>query len=312
MLHKTHAPSHPLSTVNCQLPTINCYHAPMESQSRNSALRTLPRDLIQSRELLIDLVRKDLRVRYRYAAAGFLWAALEPLAYMAVLTFVFQWVLAPRTGPAMFGEGIPYATGLLCGLVFWQFSAHALTAATNSLIDNQNLVKKVNFTREIVPLAAFGYPCVALLIGFVMLLAAHIALGGHLGPGLLWLPVLLGLQFAITLGLALIAAAGNVRFRDVGYLVSVALVLGFYASPVFYDLDWVLNAARSGHLPLWMLPLYLANPMTELLEAYRQIILEGRSPDFWLLAWPTCVAAVILPVCAVVFRRNAPSFSDFL
>jgi len=284
----------------------------MESHTRNSALRTLPRDLIQSRELLMDLVRKDLRVRYRYAAAGFLWAALEPLAYMAVLTFVFQWVLAPRTGPAMFGEGIPYAAGLLCGLVFWQFSAHTLTAATNSLIDNQNLVKKVNFTREVVPLAAFGYPCVALAIGFVILIVVHLALGGHLGPGLLWLPVILGLQFAITLGAALIAAAGNVRFRDVGYLVSVALVLGFYASPVFYDLDWVLAAAGAGHLPARLLTLYLCNPMTELLEAYRQTILEGRSPDLWLLAWPSIFAAVTLPTGAIVFRRNAPSFSDFV
>lgn len=284
----------------------------MESTSRNSALRTLPRDLIQSRELLMDLVRKDLRVRYRYAAAGFLWAALEPLAYMAVLTFVFQWVLAPRTGPAMFGEGISYATGLLCGLIFWQFSAHSLTAATNSLIDNQNLVKKVNFTREIVPLAAFGYPCVALVIGFVILLAVQIALGGHLGGGLVWLPVIFGLQCAFTLGLALIAATGNVRFRDVGYLVSVALVLGFYASPVFYDLDWVLAASRTGHLPEWILKLYLCNPMTELLEAYRQVILEGRSPDLWLLAWPSCMAALALPLGAIVFRRNARSFSDFL
>jgi len=284
----------------------------MEMSPRNSTLNALPRELIQSRELLMDLVRKDLRVRYRYAVAGFLWAALEPLAYMAVLTFVFQWVMAPRTGAAMFGEGVPYATGLLCGLVFWQFSAHALTAATNSLIDNQNLVKKVNFTREIVPLAAFGYPCVALLIGFVMLIAAHLALGGRLGAGLLWLPVIFGLQFAITLGLALIAAAGNVRFRDVGYLVSVVLVLGFYASPVFYDLDWVLAAAGAGDIHGRLLTLYLCNPMTELLEAYRQIILEGRSPDLWLLAWPSIFAAVILPTGVIVFRQNAARFSDYL
>lgn len=284
----------------------------MEMHAQNSALRTLPRDLIQSRELLLDLIRKDLRVRYRYAVAGFLWAALEPLAYMAVITFVFQWVLAPRTGAAMFGAAVPYATGLLCGLVFWQFSAHALTAATNSLIENQNLVKKVNFTREIVPLAAFGYPFVALIIGFFILIATHLALGGGLGAGLLWLPVIFGLQFAITLGLALIAAASNVRFRDAGYLVSVALVLGFYASPVFYDLDWVLAAADTGSIPGPVVTLYLSNPMTELLETYRQIILEGRNPDLWLLVWPSLFAAVALPTGAIVFRRSAPSFSDFL
>jgi ABC-2 type transport system permease protein len=284
----------------------------MESAPRNSTLRTLPRDLLQSRELLMDLVRKDLRARYRYAAVGFLWAALEPLAYMAVLTFVFQWILAPRTGPAMFGEHVPYALGLLCGLIFWQFSTHALTAATHSLIENQNLVKKVNFTREIVPLAVFGYPCVALAIGFTILLAAHAALGGRLSLGIFWLPVVFGLQFAITLGLALIAAASNVRFRDVGYLVNVALVLGFYASPVFYDLDWVLDAAGAGDIHKGLLTLYLCNPMTELLEAYRQIILEGRNPDGWLLIWPFAFAAVTLPAGAVVFRLYAARFSDYL
>jgi ABC-type polysaccharide/polyol phosphate export permease len=129
---------------------------------------------------------------------------------------------------------------------------------------------------------------------------------------LLWLPVAFGLQFAITLGLALIAAAGNVRFRDVGYLVNVGLLLGFYASPVFYDLDWVLAAAAAGDIPWHLLTLYLCNPMTELLEAYRQIILEKRSPELWLLAWPSILAAVTLPTGAIVFRQNAARFSDYL
>ena len=170
--------------------------------SRNDTLRTLPADLLRSRELLVDLVRKDLRVRYRYAAAGFVWAVLEPLAYMAMLTVVFQWILAPRTGPAMFGEGTPYAVGLLCGLVFWQFTSNALAAATNALIDNQHLVKKVNFTLEVVPLATLGYPAVALSIGLFILALVHLIFGGRLGAGLLWLPVLLGIQFAGTAGLA--------------------------------------------------------------------------------------------------------------
>lgn len=277
----------------------------------NTGLRNLPRDLIRSRELLCDLVYKDLRVRYRYAAAGFLWAVLEPLAYMAVLTVIFQWILAPRAGAAMFGE-TPYAVGLLCGLVFWQFSANALAAATNSLIDNQHLVKKVNFTREVVPLACFGYPLVALSIGFVLLLAVHLSLGGAIGPGILWVPVIFAIHVTATAGLALLAACGNVRFRDIGYMVGVALVLGFYASPVFYDLDWVLAAAESGRVPDALVTLYLANPMTELLEAYRQALLEGHRPDAWLLYWPAVFAAGALALGTYTFRRTAPTLSDYL
>lgn len=288
----------------------------METRSlipaRNATLRTLVRDLIQSRELLLDLVRKDLKVRYRYAAVGFLWAVLEPLAYMVVLTVIFQWILAPRTGPAMFGEGIPYAVGLLCGLIFWQFSANALAAASNSLIDNQNLVKKVNFTREVIPLAVFGYPLVALGVGLVLLLVVHVSLGGTVGIGLFWLPVIFALHGTIAVGLALLAACGNVRFRDVGYMVNVALILGFYASPVFYDLDWVLAAAEKGSMPGYFVTLYLANPMATLLEAYRQCLLEGHPPDAWLLIWPAICAALALSLGTVVFRRSAATLSDYL
>jgi lipopolysaccharide transport system permease protein len=283
---------------------------PSPVPSPNAALRALPADLLRSRELLLDLVRKDLRVRYRYAAAGFLWAVAEPLAYMAVLTIIFQWILAPKTGSTMFGADIPYAAGLLCGLVFWQFTSSALSAATASLIDNQHLVKKVNFTREVVPLAALGYPVVTLAIGLVLLLLVHLTLGGRLGPGLVWVPVLLCLQFVVTSGLALLLSCGNARFRDVGHMVSVALVLGFYASPVFYDLDWVL--AATDRIPQPLVAAYLANPMAELLEAYRQAILEGRRPDAWLFYWPATFAVLSALAGATAFRRAAPTLSDYL
>jgi ABC-2 type transport system permease protein len=281
-------------------------------QDNHGALLQLPGDLIASRELLIDLVRKDLRVRYRYAALGLLWAVFEPLAYMVVLTFIFEWVLAPRGGAAMFGPDTPFAVGLLSGLIFWQFSTQSISAATSSLLDNQNLVKKVAFTREVIPLAVMGYPAFSLGIGFVVLLVVHLALGGVIGLSLLWFLPVLFLQLAITVGVGLFAAALNVRFRDIGYMVNVALLLGFYASPVFYDLDWVLAAAESGALPRTLTMAYLANPMTELLEAYRQALLEHRQPDLWLFGWPTCCAVLALTVGATAFRRGAPTLSDYL
>ncbi len=276
------------------------------------ALLQVPRDLIASRELLLDLIRKDLRVRYRYAALGFLWALLEPLAYMVVLTFIFERVLAPTGEVAMFGTGIPFASGLLCGLVFWQFSTQSVGAATASLLENQHLVRKVAFTREVIPLAAMGYPLFSLLIGLVVLLAVHLLLGGQVGVSALWMVPLFIVQLSITVGTGLLTAALNVRFRDVGYMVTVGLLLGFYASPVFYDLDWVLTAAARGEVPDTVVRLYLMNPMAELLEAYRQALLEGRRPDRWLFIWPTCVALVALLGGTWVFRRSAATLSDYL
>ena len=282
------------------------------AQPSYGTLLHLPRDLIAARELLLDLVRKDLRVRYRYAALGFLWAVLEPLAYMIVLTFIFERVLAPKGGSAMFGPDIPFASGLLCGLVFWQFTTQSLSAATTSLLDNQNLVKKVSFTREVIPLAAMGYPLFSFLIGFAVLLLVHRILGGFLTPNALWLLPLFLIQATIIIGVGLFTAALNVRFRDVGYMVNVALLLGFYASPVFYDLDWVLAAAQSGNIPGIVLNAYLANPMVELLEACRQALLEGQQPDSWLFVWPACVAVIALFGGVIVFRRSATTLSDYL
>lgn len=269
-------------------------------------------DLIRGRQLLFDLVWKDVRVRYRYAAMGFLWAVLEPLALMLVLTFVFSFVFrigVSRTGVEAAAGAPPYAVILLCGLIFWQFMANALGSAAQSLTDNRNLVNKVFFPREIVPLAAIGYPLVNLCIGFVLLLIVHLILGGALSVALLWFPVVFAIQLVLTVGLALLFSCGNVCYRDIGYMVSVGIVFGFYASPVFYELDLVTENEK---IQGWIAFLYQCNPMAGLLTAYRQILFEHRFPDIGLLVWPAILAVSSLLVGAVVFRRKAPTLSDHL
>lgn len=278
-------------------------------------LRRLPRDLLRARELLRDLVSKDLRVRYRYAIMGFLWSVIEPLALMAVLTFIFTFVLSGKVPVTGVAEP-PYAVSLLCGLIFWQFTANALSGATSSLLDNQNLVKKVYFAREVIPIAATGYPLVNLAIGFVILMVLHLSMGGGLGPAMLCFLVVFAIHFALVIGLALLFSCGNVLYRDVGYIVGVAIVFGFYASPIFYRLEFVTQAQD---IPAWAAPwypaftkLYLLNPMTEMLTAYRQILFEQRMPDLWLLAWPAVCAVAALAAGTLVFRRCGPTLSDHL
>ena len=270
-------------------------------------VRRVPRDIIRSRELLADLVWKDLRVRYRYALMGFLWAVLEPLALTLVLTFVFTYVFGGKVDVFRADE-VPPAVVILSGLVFWQFFAAALTSATQSLVSSQNLVQKVRFTREVVPLAAVGYPLVNCGIGFLLLLAIQVGYF-RVMPGwhALWVAPLFLVQLALTAGLALLLSAANVRFRDVSYIVGVVTVFGFYASPVFYRLSWVLES----DFPSWARGVYLANPMAELLAAYRQALLENQPPDPWLWGWPVIAAALALMAGLVVFRRSAPTFSDF-
>lgn len=273
--------------------------------------RFLPffRDLVRARELIVDLVRKDMRARYRYAMMGFLWAVLEPVALMVVLTFVFSYVLGGSPmGPGAQG-GAPFAVSLLCGLIFWQFTANSVLSSVRCLIDNQNLVKKVYFAREAVPVAALGYPMVNLAIGFVLLVALHLVLGGGLTLAVLWVPLIFGIQLLLTAGAALLLSCANVIYRDIGYMASVAVLFGFYATPVFYPLELVLESDK---LPALAKGLYLLNPMAELLTAYRQALFEGHMPALWLLIWPAVSGAALFLGGAWLFRRLAPTLSDYL
>ena len=265
-------------------------------------------DLVRARQLLWDLVWKDLRVRYRYAMMGFLWALIEPLAFTLILTFVFTFVFGDRVSLGRADSGPPFAVMLLCGLIFWQYFNVALATATTSVVMNKNLVKKVRFAREVIPIAACGMPLVQLAIGFVLLLGAHLIFGGRIGMSILYMPVLFGVQLVLTVGLSLFLACGHVHFRDVGNLVNVLLMFGFYASPVFYPVDLVHRAG----LPAWVSYAYMLNPMAGLLTAYRQVLFEQRFPDLYLLAWPVCCALAAMLIGIVVFRRYAATMSDYL
>ena len=267
------------------------------------------RELVQARELVLDLAWKELRIRYRYALMGFLWAVLEPVAMMLILTFVFTIVFADRAAGLRGGDTRPFAVVLLCGLIPWQFLASGLIKGIQSLIDHQNLIKKIYFPREIVPLAALTTCLVNLVIGFVVLLVLHVSLGGRLGLGMVWFPVVFAIQFTMVAGLVLLFSCLNVHFRDVGYIVGVGIVFGFYATPIFYTLDLILRL-QSSHP--WIVRLYLLNPMAELVTAYRQILFENRFPDPALLVWPCAVAVACALAGLIVFRRQGPLLSDYL
>jgi len=137
----------------------------------------------------------------------------------------------------------------------------------------------------------------------------HVAFGGTIGLGIIWFPVAFAIQLVLVAGLVLLLSCLNVAFRDIGYMVSVGIVFGFYATPIFYPLSLVMQQAERHP---WVVNLYLLNPMAELIPAYRQILFENRFPDLALLAWPCVAAAVCLAVGVAVFRRRSPLLSDYL
>jgi len=281
------------------------------SSARQWGLNRIVPDLIRSRGLLWDLVWKDLRARYRNTIMGFVWAVLQPLLLMLILTVVFGVIFSGKVRLAESEH--PFHVTLLCGLIFWQFFATSLARCTNSLLDNHDLVKKVYFPREVVPIAAMGNAMVNLAIGFVVLLVIHFLAGGGIGFGILALPFVFIIQFTLTLGLSLLCSSLNVYYRDVAYLVDVLLTLGFYATPLFYTLDDVHSGADGlGEYGQYLIAAYMLNPMAGLVTAYRQAFLDGQMPDPALLVWPLVCAVFFLIAGAVVFRRNAPVLADYL
>lgn len=211
------------------------------------------RELLAHREVLVNLIRKELKVRYAASVLGAAWSLLNPVMFLAVFSLV-AYVL---------GNLIPdFPVFLLSGLLAWNFLANSLQAGSRSVIDNSNLVKKMAFPREILPLSAIGVALFDFVLQSVVLILV-IAISGH-GFQLpdLWLyPLAIVVLVVFTAALAFWVAALNVRYRDVGHLLSLALLVWFWATPIVYQ-GWLvqekLQAVRFLGLDVWTL--YLLNP----------------------------------------------------
>ena len=283
------------------------------TNTQQGQIRRVIPDLIRSRQLLLDLIWKDIRVRYRYAAMGFLWAIIEPLIMMIVLTFVFSFMFQIRF------EGLAGELGakgsavfILAGLIAWQFFSVGVSTATDSLIDNRTLITKVNFPREVIPIASIGVALVNLIIGGALLLLLYVLLLGNLPPAttLLIVPLLL-MQGLLVVGFGLLLSCWNAQFRDVSYMVNALLLFGFYATPVIYSASFVHDRLAERSLE-HLYPLLFINPMAGYISAYRELLFNGQLPSIQLIGWPFLCTILVLAAGIKVFRSQSPTISDKL
>ena len=277
--------------------------APVYTNTTARQLRRIPNDLLRSRHLLLDLISKEIRVRYRYAVMGFLWTILEPLFLMLVLTFILRYVFNFR-----FGEDASIASDamqVLCALLAWQFFANGLATSTASIVDNRSLVTKVSFPREALPLASVGVALFHFILGAAVFVVLYTIASGLPAVHALAIPLLFCVQIAMVAGLGLLFSCLNASFRDISYIVNTGIFFGFYASPVFYS-----PAMVQASLPDFY-RYYFINPMAGLITAYRQL-LDGVWPSAGMLAWPIAFAAIALAAGLFVFRRSSPTLADKL
>lgn len=249
------------------------------------------------RELLVAWTWRTIRARYQQSILGGLWAIAQPAATVAIFTIIFTNFVPVNTG------GLPYVLVSFTALVPWTLFSAALTDMVSSMVDNMNLVTKIYFPREILPVAImlarlmdFG---IAALIIVVLMLYYH---APFFPIGWLYLPLIVAIQIALMLGLGLAGAALNVFYRDIRLLFGLGLQIWLYASPVIYPASLVPERLR---------PYYYLNPMAGVIEAYRAVLLYGQFPDA-TLATSAAIAIVVLLAGYWFFRRVEFQFADVL
>lgn len=270
-----------------------------------------------ARNLLFNLIRRDLTVRYKATALGFFWSFLKPLALTAVFWVVFEKVLNLR----LHEQAIPFSVHLLTAMLAWNFFAGATNDALGVILGNANLIKKVRLPLAVFPLATVCAHMVHFLLALLVLFILLIFVG--LPPGLMCLlaaPVLV-LAFFATLAVSLALSALNVFYRDIASIWEVGLQAWFYATPIIYPV--YLATYKMEELGLmWAKWLYMLNPLTPIVLALRRVLLYGSAegdavelPDGeLLLSLGLCtVATAVLTVAAwVLFQRLSRSFNDVL
>lgn len=244
-------------------------------------------------DLVYELVGRDMKVRYRRSALGILWSLLNPLAYLVVLVFVFQSV-APLNIPN-------YPLFTFTGVLAWGWFSSALPAATNSITSNRELIRQPGFPSAILPVVPVVSSLVHFSIAMTLVIVTLLIAQHGLSVTVIALPLVVSLQFLVTLSIGYITATIQVRFRDTAHLLGTLMLLGFFITPVFY---------RPGLLPARYQLFYSVNPMAQLIGAYRDILLDGRWPDFFALLVLGGISAVALWLGHRLFTRMSMSFAE--
>ena len=269
------------------------------------------REILAYRELLRNLVVRDLKVRYRNSFFGFLWALGNPLLMMGVFTIVFT-VLWPQ-------DVHKFPVFILVGLLPWNFFAQSVMGSISSITGNGHLIKKVYFPREILPASLVASNLVNLCLALVALFIVIVLFGIKLTIWIVLLPLVIAVQAMFTLGVAFVLSAINVFYRDTEVIMDVVMLALFFLTPVFYPIERLPQSfvAFGIDLPVQRL-MYILNPMASLIASYRSILYgsyDGGPPgppaaDFFIRTAAT--AFVFLVTGYLFFAHHSPRFGEEL
>ena len=261
------------------------------------------------RELMFTLAWKNIALRYKQAYLGIAWAIIKPIALMLIFTLVKSFV-------GIESGNIPYPVLVFAALMPWTFFQESASDGVNSVVSNTALIKKIYFPREIFPITSVLTKLVELGINFVILAGLMVWYGMQPSIYMLWVPLIVAYTVLAALTIALVGAAVNVYFRDVGQALPVLLSLMMYASPVIYPLqlvkDKLVAQQSAGEWSNALYTLYTLNPLAGIIDGFQSVVLRSAHPDLSAMTPGAILVALLLPLSYLYFKRAESHFADVI
>lgn len=254
------------------------------------------KELYDYRQMIFSLVKKELRGRYKGSVLGFMWTFINPLLQLLVYTFVFSVIL---------GSPIDrYYLYLFVGLVPWLFFSGSMTGGAACIVNQKDMVKKIYFPREVMPISYVASGFVNMLLCFIVIFAVILVTGAGINSiTLLYLPVIMIVEFVMALGGAMLTSALTVYFRDLEYILGILMMAWMYFTPVVYTMEQVPEEVRF---------LFNFNPMTHVINAYRDVLYWKQIPELSTLIWGFALGMIVLVIGTISFNKLQKGFAEEL
>ncbi|MDD6481308.1 MAG: ABC transporter permease [Lachnospiraceae bacterium] len=254
------------------------------------------KEIYAYRQMIFSLVKRDLKGRYKGSVLGFLWTFLNPLLQLAVYTMVFSVIM--RAGIK------DYYLFLFVALIPWIFFSSSLTGGASCIMAQQDMVKKIYFPREVLPIAHVTSQFINMLLSFIVVFAVLIFARYTMNPlALLCLPIIMLVEYILALGLTMIMSAVTVYLRDMEYILGIITMAWQFLTPVMYSIEQAPEEVQM---------IFKINPMTSVIVAYRDILYYGRVPELGTLLSAVVVGLVMLLVGWIVFDHLQKRFVEEL
>lgn len=252
-------------------------------------------ELIQYREFLFTNVKKDIRGKYKASFLGVLWSFINPLLQVVVYAIVFPYIMR--------GQSIPnYLLFIICGIIPWTWFTMSMMNGTTCITNNGNLIKKVYFPREILPISSVTSGCVNFLISCLIILLFAVFTGSGITWHIVFLPLIMLVQYIFSLALVFLTSAINVYIKDVEYMVNFILNLLFYATPILYPATMFADTKFAF--------IFKLNPFAYIVEAYRNIFYAHEIPGMKQLFGLLGIGLLVLIICYILFKKLEKRFAE--